>query len=390
MSTGRRKAARTKRLRVGLNLVHALPDIGGVWEYMAVLLRAIARYDCGIDFVAFVTQQGLPLVPKQPNFKVVILAVDSRSRWQRVVWENTVLQYLAWRHRLDCMHWFANTTAIFNAVPAIVTVHDLQVYSAEWHTENRLKRTYLKFIMPRTVKEAKLLLPVSEATATGLHEVLGVDRKKMVVIPNMVDERFKPAAAWEVEQFRQKYHLPRKFWLYVANFYPHKNHLRLIEAYHLLIRKGGDPWSLVLRGDGDDKAVREIVDMVERLDISDKIVWLPRLDLHEMVLLYSAATALIFPSLYEGTGRPVLEAMACGCPVIASDIPAVREHADEAAVYFNPRDVNSIAEAMANFQKGEGYEGMRDRSLRRARLFLPDRVIPRLVESYERICRQRR
>ncbi len=154
-------------LRVGLNLLHALPEIGGGWNYIENLLRALAECGGGHNYVAYTTKASERLVPTQGNFLQVRVNLESVNRPKRVIYENTVLQVLARRHGLDCMHWFGNVQALANSVPAVVTVYDLRVLS-DPRSVSLLKRIYLQVMIRITAKRASVLLPISWATARDL------------------------------------------------------------------------------------------------------------------------------------------------------------------------------------------------------------------------------
>jgi len=368
-------------MRIGLNLLHALPEIGGGWNYIANLVGALGQCDETNSYIAFVTRESEYLVPAKPNFRSVLIGIRSVSRLQRILYENTFLQVMARNYNLDCMHWFANTQALINTVPGVVTIHDLGVF------ENavafpQIKRVYLHLMMMITAKRAKMLLPVSRSTANKLQKLLHIDPSRMVVIPVMLPPNFVRFPPDAVTKFKAKYGLPNEFWLYVAHFYPHKNHVRLIYAYHQLKLSGVNPWPLILRGDPQG-AETQVSELITSLGLEDHVILLPRLDNREMPLLYSAATALIFPSLYEGGGIPVIEAMTCSCPVVASNIPAVQEFAGDAALYFDPTDVASICEAMRIFQNSpQKREACRRLGLVRAAEFRPERLVNRLLQAY--------
>jgi glycosyltransferase involved in cell wall biosynthesis len=290
---------------------------------------------------------------------------------------------LARRYRVDCMHWFANTVAVMNAVPGVVTVYDLHSFR-NLVSLSLIKRLYVRFMMSRTISRATVLLPISQATAQDLQHDLHANPVHMTVIPVILGAQFTPADIEQVIRFRAKYSLPDRFWLYVAHLLPHKNHVRLLEAYGHLKSQGLVAWPLVFRGDprGTEK---EIMDSVERFGVQQDVFFLPRLDDMELPILYTAATALVFPSVYEGSGIPVAEAMACGCPVVASDIPAVKECAGGAALYFDPTDAVSIADAMAAFQNGaKDHERMRHEGLSRALEFRAQPIVSRLLSAYDR------
>ncbi len=371
-------------MRIGLNLLHAMPEIGGGWYYISRLVRALGENDRENSYVAFVTNKSVEIVPQVGNFEIVQIGINPVSRVERVLYENTRLQMAAWKYRLDLMHWFANTLSVLNSIPGVVTVYDLQVFENP-HSFPWMQRTYLVNMFSHTIRRAALLLPMSEATAHSLCTILKACSERLRVIPAIIDGSFQPISDEKVNELRRKYSLPKQFWLYVAHFYPHKNHLRLVQSYHNLKLKGFTPWPLLLRGDdhGDEKEIRRLV---RELGLEKDVRFLSHLNEAELAGLYSAATAMVFPSLYEGGGMPILEAMACGCPVIAANIPAVREFAGEAASFFDPKDTASIEEAMSSFQlNGPKVRWkMRCAGLERCGEFRPRLVAYKLLKAYAR------
>jgi glycosyltransferase involved in cell wall biosynthesis len=368
-------------MRIGLNLLHALPEIGGGWEYIGGIVAALGRCDRENTYIAFVTQASECLVPLQSSFEKVLIDIHSTRRLWRVAVENTALQVLARRKALDCLHWFANTEGVVNAVPAAVTIYDLQPFSG--HTRLSVaKALWTRTMLKRTARHAPMLMPMSMATGEALVRELGASPNRMVVVPPVVDGSFQPTVPTEAKAFRTRYQLPDQFWLYVAHFYPHKNHLRLVEAYGQLRNSRSTAWPLVLRG--EPKGTEgQTWQKIRELGLESYVIMLPRLHREEVPLLYSSASALVFPSLYEGGGMPVVEAMACGCPVLASGLPPVREFAGEAAVYIDPCDVLGLSDQMASLEEhAEPRERMKELGLAQARAFRPDRVVERLLRAY--------
>jgi glycosyltransferase involved in cell wall biosynthesis len=369
-------------LRIGLNLLHAVPDIGGAWNYIANLLEQVAETDRTNEYVAFVTAASAPLVPRQANFQLAFMPVRAGVRGQRVLFEHSVLQAVAWRRRLNCMHWFANGQGIVNAAPAVVTIYDLQPFR-EIFPFSRAKGMYLRWRLRATARHAAMLLPMSRATAHDLHSLFDVDEGRLTVVPPVLEPVFRPPHPEIINRFRKKHSLPDRFFLYVAHMYPHKNHARLLEAYKAFRSEVPDAWPLVLRGD-DQGMAEPIVPHIARLGLSNDvrlILWLPRA---ELPALYGAASALVFPSVYEGGGLPVLEAMACGCPVAASDIPAVREFAGTAVEYFDPLSVADLERVLVSMSVQEGlrHRLRRDGLIRSAEF--RQRIAHRVIEAYER------
>lgn len=366
--------------------MHAHEDIGGVWNYVKNIVQTIAAHDPENRYIAFVSRQSDCLVPDTANMIKVNTGINGRNRRQRVLYEQTVLGKKGKEHRLDCMHWFANTINLFSKIPSIVTLHDLLVYKdpATFRFDHRI---YLKTFIPRSLRGSAAIIAVSERTKREITRYFGeIDRDRIFVVSSPIGHEFCELSQDETECFKKKYRLPKCFWLYVANAYPHKNHANLFRAYAELVRKSPDAWPLVLRGEksgADGKVEKSLMDG----GIRDKVVWLPRLENEEMPALYSSATALVFPSLYEGGGIPVMEAMACGCPVVASDIETTREFAGDAALTFDPEEVHSITAAMERFAADSALRAAcREKASGKIAELRPEKTIRRLLDVYKYVC----
>jgi len=337
-----------KNLRIGLNLLHAFPDIGGVWNYMAGLLEALGKYDSKNTYIAFTNKYSHELVPQKPNFYCQHTHVNPRYRALRIIYENFIFDLKSGKFDLDCMHWFANVMAPLSRMPGIVTVHDL-LFFHQSEAFSVVKRYYLKTAFKLTVKKAKMLLPISSSTLLDINTIHQTAARNTLVLPPVIDDRFEPADESSIYTFKKQYGLPDQYFLYVAHIYPHKNHSKLLQAYHHLKNNGFKPWPLVLRGD-EPTMEGEMRKTINALNLEDDVISLPRISPQQMKLLYSGAGVLIHPSLFEGGGIPVIEAMACGCPVAASKIPAVEEFSHNAALLFDPSSHTSIGIAMNTIQ----------------------------------------
>ena len=221
---------------------------------------------------------------------------------------------------LDAVHFpLSVMVPLVASPPAATTILDLQ---HEFLPENfpRWELAYRRALYGASARRSQIVIAISEHARETLVERLSFDPDRVRTIHLGVDlERFSPAE------------VPREpFLLYPANAWPHKNHERLFEAVALLRREHRD-LRLVLTG--------------EHSDVPDYVDVRGRVSQDELVDLYRRAGALVFPSLYEGFGQPVLEALACACPVACSDLPPLREVAGDTAVYFDPLDPESIASA---------------------------------------------
>lgn len=328
-------------MKIGLNLLPLVQGVGGAWHYVENLLRALALHDRDNQFLCFVTSASSPIVPIQENFVQRTVAIRAEVRPIRIAFENSLLPLRGDYRTLDCIHHLFGTLPIFGGVPSVVSVFDVMVF-ARPADFSPIKRSYLRHMRRRAAQKASVLAPMSNSTATAMHEWLSVPDERMVVIPPVSSPQFTRQTVDAVRTFRRTQELPDEFWLCVADAYPHKNLPGLLQALGRNLRTHGGGWPLIIRGDPRDHLLQQI--QSEGLD--GRVRFLPWLNELEMALLYSAASSLIFPTLYEGAGMPVLEAMACGCPVVASNIPTTREFAGAAALTFDPSSPEDIARAM--------------------------------------------
>jgi glycosyltransferase involved in cell wall biosynthesis len=374
-------------MRIGLNLLHALPEIGGGWNYIKGLMFALGEYGQENEYICYCTAESECLVPRKPNFLKRRAIFSGKDRIKRILYENTFLAIQAKKDRLECMHWFANTLGFFCPVPSVVTIYDMIPYEVS-KSFSMIHQFYLRSMYPRTVSSANVLAPISQSTASAVARILKGDRARMVVVPPVISGKFRPASTEQIDIFRAKYGLPDEFWLYVAHFHGRKNHARLFKAYALMKACGRNYWPLVLRGEkiGADDLIARLLD---ENGITEDIIWLPRLSDEEMPLLFSSASALIYPSTYEGGGMPVMEAMACGCPVAASRIPTNFEFAGDAALLFDPMRVETITEAMQRFgSDSELRAKYRKIGLAKIEKLRPCNIGELIMSAYRKACRK--
>jgi glycosyltransferase involved in cell wall biosynthesis len=225
---------------------------------------------------------------------------------------------------------------------AVTTVHDLGYrFFPEAHRD--FERHYLDLTTRTSSRRATRILADSEATRRDLIAQYGVNAAKIdVVYPGV--EGLARASAQEIAAVRAKYRLPDRYFLFLGTLQPRKNIERLVEAFRCYVDSGGDA-SLVLAG----KRGWLIEDTLTRAEqtLQSRLILPGYVEDNEVAALYSGALALVFPSLYEGFGFPVLEAMHCGTPVLCATTSSLPELAGDAAILVDPLDVQAIADGMA-------------------------------------------
>jgi glycosyltransferase involved in cell wall biosynthesis len=251
--------------------------------------------------------------------------------------------------------------------PSVVTIHDLG-YLVEPDAHEQMHRKQLEWTTRWNARGASGLIAVSQATKNDLVERLQIDPSRIDVIHHGVSEQLRPAMPDEINGIRERYRLGSRTVLAVGTIQPRKNLVRLIQAFERLAAQNDDI-ELVLCGAPGWQGDR-ILARADASPFNGRIRHLGYVPDSDLAALYSSATLLAFPSLYEGFGMPALEAMACGTPVIAANRSALPEICGDAALLVDPFDVDSIAGGMQDvLTDDELRQSMVARGLVRARSF---------------------
>ncbi len=284
-----------------------------------------------------------PAVAIDPGGRYTLHAAPSftSNRALRIAWEQTGLPRIITNDHLDLFHGAAFALPARLPVPGVVTVHDLAFL--RWPEQVTKRRAiYLSRAVRDATRKAVRVIAVSESTKRDVVALLQVDPNRVDVTPLGVDPRFRRPPGEEIVAFRQRNELTRPFVLTVGTREPRKNLPALVRAFaaiapdfpHELIHAGGAGW----RTEELDRAIRETA-------LGDRIRFVDYVPHEDLPFWYSAADCFALPSLYEGFGLPLLEAMACGAPCLASNRSSLPEVGGEAAMYCQP-DTESIAAAL--------------------------------------------
>jgi glycosyltransferase involved in cell wall biosynthesis len=224
----------------------------------------------------------------------------------------------------------------------VVTVHDL-AFERFPEQYPAAKQRYLRLMTRIGTRRATKVIAVSRATGRDLVELYGVPQLKIEVIPNGLSAGFGRPTAAALEQFRVDRVLPPEFFLFVGTLQPRKNLETLLRAYALVC--GQTDWPLIVVG-AAGWLYDPVFHLVRQLGIGERVQFIGYAPGEELPYLYSAASVFVLPSRYEGFGLPVLEAMACGTPVVTSDRSSLPEVAGDAALLIDPERPQSIADAL--------------------------------------------
>jgi glycosyltransferase involved in cell wall biosynthesis len=275
------------------------------------------------------------------------------SRWPtqkpvvRILWEQFVQPLLLRQSGIDLLHALAFVAPLTAPCPFIVTVYDLSFmrYPEVFRPFNRW---YLRHFTTYSVKRARAVITISESTRQDVINLLGVSPARVQTIYCGVDQSFRPLPEPEVSAFKAKHQLPETFILFLGTLEPRKNVEGLIRAYACWRKRDSKVPPLVVAG-GKGWYYNQIFELVETLGLAGSVYFPGYVPQETLPLWYNAASLFVYPSHFEGFGLPVLEAMACGVPVItstASSLPEVAGNNDTARM-VHPQDTELLAETMA-------------------------------------------
>ena len=275
--------------------------------------------------------------------------------------------------------------------PVVVTCHDLVnfVQPENARTQARIANVSMavwKWAV-KGLRKADHIISVSNHTAKDIKQILNIKPEYITIVPNAVEARFHQLPSTEIAAFRQQHHSsPEQFCLLnVGSNQPRKNFITVLKVLKALKDEG---LNIHLFRTGPDLS-DEFKTFIHTHNLSDCITDFGRPDNTTLTKIYNAADVLVSPSLYEGFGMTLLEAMACGTPVITSNATSLPEVAGDAGIIVNPTDINAILEAVICLQKDEEYrKKLTNKGLDRVKLFTWETTAEQVAQSYEKLIEQ--
>lgn len=359
---------------------------GGISRYTQELISAYARQSPPPDITLFsagtagsVAKLGFPMV-QLPGCRLLP---------GLLVLGNGLLPGYAQHYGIDVFHDPTGVTPIAFGVgraQAISTIHDVIPWSfpgVSTRLDNWIYRTWL----PRVLPHIHRVITMSDHSRSEIIRYLQIDERMVHVIPNGVSPEMSPVTL--TVSIRQRYQLPESYILYLGSVEERKNLRRVLQVYALLKQRGVTQ-GLVLAGPLLRKYTA-ILQMLQDLGLEQNVRITGFVAEEDLPALYSGADLFVFPSLYEGFGLPVLEAMACGTPVVTSCVSSLPEVGGDAAIYVDPLNVEGMAAEIQSLLNDSARRAtLRDKGLQRAQQFSWERVAQETLKVYETVHRQRR
>lgn len=302
------------------------------------------------------------------------------------LWLQTVLPFLLHKDKITIFHAPLYIVPFACTIPKVVTVHDLTFYIYP-ELACRQNRAILQWLLPASIKAADAVIADSKNTKQDIINYLGTRPEKIKVIPLAASEIFqKIHNREELDRVKLKYSLPEEYMLFVGTIEPRKNLERLLKAYKQVIDRRTDlPHQLVMVG-RLGWLYKDILRIYHDLGMGNRVKLLGYVDEEDMSAIYNGAALFVYPSLYEGFGLPVLEAMACGIPVITSNISSLPEVAGNCCHLVNPLDVEELAYAIERILESPTLQGqMAKAGLARSREFSWRRTAEETFKLYSQV-----
>jgi glycosyltransferase involved in cell wall biosynthesis len=368
---------------IGLNLIFLVPDeTGGMEVYARHLVEELVKQRPDVQFTAFINRNAAAQPgPWNELVPSVTVPVNSRNRAAWVLADQSLVPAAAARKRVDLLHSLANLAPAWGPYRRLLTVHDL-IHRTFPDAHEGMKAKALSVVMPAGFRRSHRLIAISNQTRDDLVNLFHEPADKIDVIPQGVDKPHPELATPEAELRERLGAGERPIAFSLSAKRPHKNLPRLLDALALipterrplLVLPGYTTWH-------ED----ELREQARTLGIQDDVRFLGWVSQADVEGLYAAAALFVFPSLYEGFGLPLLEAMQRGVPVASSDRTSLPEVAGDAALMFDPDKPEEIAAAMERLLAGgEEVERLREAGYERARRFTWQETARLTLATYER------
>ena len=346
------------------------------------LIRQLQVLDRENEYVIFVNPDKDVCIQETANFKIHYISSTIYPVWEQLLLPKAVRQT-----KVDFLHCTSNTAPLRLNVPLVLTLHDVisleptAKYFMSLYQETG--RIYRRWLIPKVASRCSRLITVTHNEKKLISKKIPKTKSKISVVHNGVDKRFRPISETGKEIFRNKYQLPEKYMAFLGNTDPRKNIHDVLLAYSVYLKQSKYRIPLVILHFERNKLM-SLLRMLKIKEIESHVITIGYLDFDEMPAFYSAAELFLFPSLREGFGMPILEAMACGTPVITSVISSMPEVAGNAGWFVDPSDVDEIALNILHLEDyPEEIEDLREKGLQRSREFSWEKAARNLLKIYQ-------
>lgn len=378
-------------MRVAINLLTDNPErpSGAHWFWTRVIPDMAKRLEYGEELHLLVSPTSRPLHQGYgPNVFYITYPWSNERRAARTLSEHLYSPIRLPLSRIDVLNTLMAPVVNRNW-SLVLHLKTMHAFTAP-DSLTPAARAYRRMNYPRSARIADAIIINSKSLRSEVDRYLNVDPEKLRLIYEAVDhDLFQPGDAARARQAVTTYGVTKPFALFVSALWPYKNCDGLLRAWALARHQLGGRQLAIVGGGRDENYVAGLRSLAAELGIAADVVFVGAIPLTETVSFYRAADVFVYPSHNETFGLPILEAMACGCPVVTSDTSAMPETAGGAAILCDPRDPRSIAQAIVT-ATGTGGDGLRDLGLRQAQRFTWGATAAATLDVYREVAERRR
>lgn len=339
-------------MKIGVNTRLFLKGkLEGIGWFAHETLKRIVNDHPEHEFFFFFDREYDPEFVFAPNVTPVVLHPQARHPILFYLWCEWAIPHALKKYKIDVFLSPDNYGSLRTKVPTCLVIHDL----AFEHFPKLIKGIHLrhyKYYLPRFARKATRIATVSTFTKEDIATRYHIPEDKIDVVYNGAHEAYKPLPYEARQAVKDKYTDGNEFFLFTGALHPRKNVINLLKAFVKFKRKQRSPMKLVIVGRLAWMA-EDIKEAKERMPYKEDVIWLGYQEVEELAAITASAYAMVYPSLFEGFGIPILEALTCNVPVIASNTSSMPEVTGEAGLLVDPTDVNDIAHAMERIYKDE-------------------------------------
>jgi glycosyltransferase involved in cell wall biosynthesis len=365
------------KMRIGIDTRIIYKSMTAIGRTTYELVKGLSEIDKENEYFILYRDNPLGFLEGMSNFNRYYSTISRHS--PRVQVEIPLFQY---KKKIDVFHSTHFVKPLWEPCKSVVTIYDLlYLYYPQYFRRQSI--AYYNILIPKVVKRANKVITISQSVKNDLVNLLKCPEDKIDVIMLAFDKkRFNVISDLDlVKRATLKYNIPCKYVLYVGTSKPHKNLERLIKAFSLIVRE--TEHSLVIGGIKDSQYTT-LCQLIKELGIEDRIIFTDEIDETDLPLIYNGAELFVFPSFHEGFGLPPLEAMACGVPVLVSNATSLPEVVGDAAIMFNPYDIEEIAQNMKRILNNKNLQGeMRIKGLERCQEFSWRKTAEKTLNTYK-------
>jgi glycosyltransferase involved in cell wall biosynthesis len=373
-----------RKLKIGIEVQRIFrPKKHGMEVVALELIREIQLLDKHNEYILYARKdEDYKCIKETTNFRIKMFPSMSYFTWEQLALPKKVHA-----DGLDILHSTCNTSSLFLRVPLVLTLHDiiyLETLDFKGTAYQNFGNLYRRFIVPRIVAKCLVIITVSKFEKDVITKKFGLPEDSVKVIYNAVNAKFNTRYSNEIlSAFRERLRLPKDFLLFLGNTAPKKNTLNVLKSY-LKYRDGNEKAIPIVILDYDRNLVLQYLQSEGQETAINDFIFPGYIESENMPLLYNLCRIFLYPSIRESFGLPILEAMACGAPVVTSNTSSMPEVAGDAAIFVNPFDYVDIKNKIVEILENEDLQiSMRERGIQRAAGFTWKAAAEQLISVYQ-------